>query len=145
METSRESPVPDDIPDEVPQGEEPGASAEHYLGHTDSYEDLEDAVYNGDIYHRKKSGTISSIKKETRRREKAQEKRKDAMHGLRSSDAYASSDDGAAGSSTSATLSENESDYTASQEMLASTPTSSTIDKVNHPFNNQENLCLTLI
>lgn len=87
-------------------GTEPGAGSEHYLIADDDDDGLETCENNnGSRYeYRRRTSTISKIKKQIRKRNKSGNN----IDLLRASDSYASSDD--ANSSTSANVSESESD-----------------------------------
>lgn len=116
----------DDNIGDIEPGSEPGASSEHYLVTTNSLEELEE----GEGYSRlhedsggdsnpshahklkhKKNGAIRQLIKEDHRKQKT-----DQLTALKSRDSFVSSSD-EAGSSTSANVSESESDFVNSQEI----------------------------
>lgn len=104
----------DDQNDDLAQGLEPGASSDRYLITADSSEDdiNENLLGVDDI--RQRSGTIRSIKKESRRQELAHN---NVRESLRARDSFASSDEAGNTSSNSPTVSENESELNGSQEL----------------------------
>lgn len=100
MDANKEEDSDTDVKD-LYSGEEPGAASEHYLVADDADDDLSDV---GELQSvpRKRSGTISRLKKEIKKQQKASQ-----IEAVKAAEATCSSDD--AGNSSN--VSESESDY----------------------------------